>query len=263
MDQPQLTAHQFGATAANYLTSTVHTKGADLDRLVEVASRLRRPRALDLGSGAGHASFALARGGARRVVAYDLSPDMLAVVATEAMARGHVAIETVSGPAERLPFADASFELVVTRFSAHHWLDVPQALVEAARVIVPGGTLIVIDVLAPEAPLLDTALQTLELLRDGSHVRNYRESEWQAMLAAAGFGAPISNEPTIDRWKLPLEFQSWVTRIGTPAARVDALKVVLDALPRETRAYFAITEQRGFSIDSGWMEVRKPPSTPQ
>jgi ubiquinone/menaquinone biosynthesis C-methylase UbiE len=263
MDQPQLTAHQFGATAANYLSSAVHAKGADLDRLAAVAARMRGPRVLDLGSGAGHASFALARRGGRRVVAYDLSPDMLAVVATEAIARGHLAIETVSGPAERLPFAQASFDLVVTRFSAHHWLDLPQALAEAARVVVAGGTLIVIDVLAPEAPLLDTALQTLELLRDGSHVRNYRGSEWRAMLAAAGFSAPKTDEPQIDHWKLSLEFQSWVSRIGTPAARVDALKVVFDALPSEARAYFAITADYGFSIDSAWIETTKPLSVPQ
>ena len=262
MDQPQLTAHQFGATAANYLTSAVHAKGADLDRISQVAARMHGPRVLDLGSGAGHASFAAARGGALRVVAYDLSPDMLAVVAAEAARRGHSAIETVSGPAERLPFADASFELIVTRFSAHHWLELARALAEAARVLIPGGTMIVIDVLAPEAPLLDTALQTLEFLRDGSHVRNYRESEWRAMLAAAQFSEPTTVKGEIDRWKLPLEFQSWVTRIGTPAGRIDALKVVLDALPREAREYFAVTQDYGFSIDSGWIEVRKPISAP-
>src|SRR5271163_4885936 len=73
MDQQQLTSHQFGATASHYLTSAVHATGADLDRLTNLAAALHAPRILDVGAGAGHASFALARGGARKVVAYDLS----------------------------------------------------------------------------------------------------------------------------------------------------------------------------------------------
>jgi len=250
MDQQQLTSHQFGATASHYLTSAVHATGADLDRLTNLAAALRAPRILDVGAGAGHASFALARGGARKVVAYDLSTDMLTVVAAQAAARRHAAIETLAGPAEHLPFADASFEVIVTRFSAHHWLDWAQALTEMARVLVPGGALVAIDVVAPEVPLFDTALQTLELLRDASHVRNYRGSEWRAALLEAGFAAP-----KIDRWKLMLEFQSWVARIATPAARVDALQAVFDALPREARDYLGVTDDYSFSIEAAWIET--------
>ncbi len=66
MDQPELTARQFGATAAKYLTSAVHATGADIERLAEICARSRPARTLDLGSGAGHASFALARGGEAR-----------------------------------------------------------------------------------------------------------------------------------------------------------------------------------------------------
>ncbi len=251
MDQPQLTARQFGSTAAKYLTSAVHATGADIERLAELCARSRPARALDLGSGAGHASFALARGGAQSVVAYDLAAPMLEVVAAEATARGHAQIRTVRGSADRLPFAGASFDLIVSRYSAHHWLDVPRALKEMRRALAPGGTLIVIDVLAPEAALMDTALQTLELLRDASHVRNYRASEWRAMFEAANL-----SRPALDCWKLELEFQSWIARIATPPARVDALKVVFGALPAEVREYFAVASDHSFTLDSGWLEAR-------
>jgi len=252
MDQQTLTAHQFGANAEYYLTSNVHANGADLERLAAHVRRSGAVRVLDLGCGAGHASYAAARGGAGTVVAYDLSPQMLAVVAAEAGRRGHSAIFTQTGPAEQLPFEDASFDLIVTRYSAHHWRDVEGALNAAARKLKYGGTLIVIDVLAPEDPLLDTVLQTVEILRDASHVRDYRESEWRTMLRTANFSAAESH-----RWKLPMVFDAWVARIGTPQPRVAALSVVFDELPQEARDYFAIAPDRSFQIDAGWLEARR------
>jgi SAM-dependent methyltransferase len=252
VDQQQLSVRQFGTSAANYLTSPVHAAGADLERLTAVAVQQQPARVLDLGCGAGHASFALARGGALRITAYDPSSDMLAVVVQEAAARGHEEIETSVGAAEALPFENNTFDLVVTRYSAHHWTSVPRALAECARVTARGGRLIVIDVIAPETPLFDTSLQVIEFLRDASHVRNYRVSEWVAMQRAAGF-----REPAVARWKLPLEFGSWIARIGTPHARVAALRTVFAELPNEARGYFQISPELSFVTDSAWLEALK------
>jgi ubiquinone/menaquinone biosynthesis C-methylase UbiE len=252
MDQRNLAARQFGDSAANYLASSVHAKGADLDRLESLTRRRRPGRALDLGCGAGHAAFALARGGAASVVAYDLSEQMLAVVEREATARGHSQIAIRRGAADRLPFEDASFDLIATRFSAHHWPSVPAAVTAVVRALRPGGTLVVIDVIAPESALLDTTLQTIELLRDMSHVRNYRASEWRSMLSVPGLTIAAS-----DTWKLPLEFDSWVRRIATPSRRIDALRAVFDDLPAEARDYFSVTADGSFTSDALWLEVAK------
>jgi SAM-dependent methyltransferase len=252
MDQRNLSARQFGDNAANYLNSPVHARGADLDRLQALTLRLRPQRTLDLGCGAGHAAFALARGGATSVIAYDPSGPMLAAVEREAVARGHAQIATRQGTADQLPFEDASIDLVVTRYSAHHWPQVEVAVTEIVRVLRPGGTLVVIDVVAPESALLDTTLQTLELLRDSSHVRDYRASEWHSMLSASGLACGAS-----EQWKLPLEFDSWVRRIATPARRVDALRTVMQDLPAEAREYFCVAADGSFSSDSLWIEALK------
>jgi ubiquinone/menaquinone biosynthesis C-methylase UbiE len=251
MDQQRLVVQQFGSTAANYLTSNVHAEGEDLRRLSALARQRQARRVLDLGCGAGHASFALAAGTVGEVVAYDLSEDMLKVVQAEAATRGLGNLVTKQGRVESLPFENAGFDLVATRFSAHHWLDVAGALAEARRVLAPGGTLLIIDVVAPETPLYDTVLQTVEILRDASHVRDYRVSEWQGMLAAAGFAFEAT-----DGWKLPMVFASWVKRIGTSAERIAALEVTMRELPQEVREYFAMQADNSFSIDVAWIEAR-------
>jgi ubiquinone/menaquinone biosynthesis C-methylase UbiE len=248
MDQRGLSIVQFGSSAEHYLASAVHSQGADLEQLVAVARATPSVRALDLGCGAGHVAYALARGGADRVIACDPAASMLSVVAEEALRRGHDAIQTMLGSAEDLPFENASFDLIVTRYSAHHWGNVPRALEECARVMAAGGRLIVIDVVAPEVPLLDTSLQVLEFLRDGSHVRDYRLSEWRDMCEAAGFA-----ESSRRTWRISIDFPTWIARIGTPPERAAALRTVFPALPREVKDYFKISPECSFELDSAWM----------
>jgi ubiquinone/menaquinone biosynthesis C-methylase UbiE len=250
MDQQRISARQFGAKAASYLTSAVHATGADLERLKALAGQLRSKRALDLGCGAGHVSFALAHGGAQRVTAYDPSAEMLEVVAQVAAERGlEQVIDTCVGAAEVLPFEASTFDVIATRYSAHHWASVPRALAECARVLAPGGRMVVIDVIAPESPLFDTSLQVIEFLRDASHVRDYRASEWRTMYQAAGFA-----EPALTTWKLAIDFKDWIARIGTPADRIAALDSVFSELPSEAREYFQVSPERSFVSDSAWIE---------
>ena len=120
-------ADAFGTTAAAYLTSAVHATGADLQTLAREVAATPGASVLDLGCGAGHVSFAVAPH-AQSVVAYDIAEPMLATVAGAAAERGLTNIRTQQGPAEKLPFDDASFDWVLSRMSAHHWHGVPAAL---------------------------------------------------------------------------------------------------------------------------------------
>lgn len=256
MQQHNLVAQQFGHRAQAYLNSSVHAQGADLQALTELATQLQPQRALDLGCGAGHASFALAQGmqaaqqRGQQVVACDMSPAMLAVVQQQAQARGFTHLHVQQSVAEVLPFEDGWFDLVVTRFSAHHWMDVASALRDMKRVLRAGGRLVVIDVVAPEVPLFDTVLQSVEWLRDVSHVRDYRVSEWQQLLAQAGF---VCAPPR--QWKLPMEFDTWVKRMATPPTRVAAIREMFGAAPQEAKAYFAVADDDSFVIDVAWLSA--------
>src|ERR1051326_3116104 len=73
--------------ASAYLSSAIHAQGADLESLAALVEEDSAAQVLDLGCGAGHVSFAVAPR-AKSVVAYDLSSDMLEVVARAAADRG-------------------------------------------------------------------------------------------------------------------------------------------------------------------------------
>jgi ubiquinone/menaquinone biosynthesis C-methylase UbiE len=236
-------ADAFGSTAAAYLTSPSHASGADLATLAAEIAATPGASVLDLGCGAGHVSFAVAPH-ARAVTAYDISPQMLATVVATARERGLGNIGTQLGAAEALPFSDAAFDWVVSRFSAHHWHGVPRALAEVRRVLKPGARVLFVDVAGADHPLVDTHLQAVEVLRDGSHVRNYRADEWLALFAGAGFTARIR-----ERWRLPMEFDSWVARMRTPEVRVAAIRSLWSGAPDEVRECFAVQPDGSFMLD--------------
>jgi ubiquinone/menaquinone biosynthesis C-methylase UbiE len=244
-----LVAGQFGPRANAYVESAVHARGEDLGALEAVVEKIRPARALDLGCGGGHVAYLLARHAAR-VVAVDLSADMLAAVAETAKDKKLSNIETHRASVERLPFGDASFDCVVTRYSAHHWLDFEGGLREARRVAKPGSPAIFMDVFTPGVPLLDTHLQSLELLRDTSHVRNYTVAEWSGALARAGFALKSAHT-----WRLHLEFESWIQRMRTPQVFTAAIRALQSGAPQEVRDHFAIKPDGSFTIDTMMLET--------
>lgn len=243
---------QFGAQASAYLNSDVHSQGADLQAIAALVAGRSQARALDLGCGGGHVSFAVAPH-VREIVAYDLSAEMLAVVAQAARERGFGNLKTERGVAEKQPFADASFDYVFSRWSAHHWRDLDLGLREAARVLKPGGTAVFIDTVTPALPLLDTFLQTIELLRDPSHVRDYSRAEWVATVGRAGLLAGSASER-----RVRLDLRTWLERMRTPAVQGDAIRALEAAISDSVRRHFAIEADGSFSIDVLTLGATKP-----
>ncbi len=246
-----LVGEQFGARASAYLTSAVHATGADLARLAQIARERPTARVLDLGCGGGHVAFAVAPH-VRAVVAYDLAAEMLDVVARAARERGLVNVTTQQGVAERLPFAAASFDMVMSRYSAHHWRDLAAGLAEAARVLKPGGVAAFVDSVSPGLPLLDTFMQAIEILRDPSHVRSYSGAEWEAGLARAGFAATATR-----RHRVRLVFKTWVERMATPRVQVEAIRALQGAMSESVTRWFEIEPDGSFTIDVAAFECTK------
>src|SRR6185312_14095368 len=81
---------------------------------------------------------------------------------------------------------DESFDIVAVRLAPHHYADIDKGVSEMARVCRKGGKVLVVDTTASEDDDLDRQINELEKLRDSSHVRNYKPSEWRSMMEAAG-----------------------------------------------------------------------------
>jgi SAM-dependent methyltransferase len=168
--------------AEAYRTSEAHREGRDLDLLVEWAERART--ALDVGTGGGHVARRL-RDAGLEVVSLDPAPGME---------------PDVVAPAEHLPFADASFDVVACRVAAHHFEDVEAAVREMARVA-RDLVLVADNLFAGEQA------EEADRVRDPSHVRNYTEAEWRRLFAAAGLDVdeaftyvhPVLLEPWLER----------------------------------------------------------------
>ena len=223
VDVHQKVQAQFGATAAAYTTSAGHSDQTVLDALVALAAPKPSDVVLDIATGAGHTALAFAPH-VRQVVAYDLTEPMLAETAKNAAQRGLANVVARQGPAEKLPFPDAGFDIVTVRLASHHFAGNAAAVHEMARVTKPGGCVVVVDNYGPEDEALDAALQHIEKLRDPSHVRSYRLSVWRRFLADAGLTIQCEITTHYSEGRRGMDFDDWVRRSKTPPDRVAELR---------------------------------------
>lgn len=232
---------QFGAVATAYTTSSVHAAGADLAALLEAAAIQGGERVLDVATGGGHTALALARQGVD-VTAVDLTAEMLAAAQAYAESQGVTTIRYVVGDAEALPFSDGAFDIVTCRYAAHHFPHPAAAVGEWARVLRPGGRLLLGDVVSPEDLTSDTFLNTVEILRDPSHVRDHTVAQWYTMLEAAGFTVT-----TAGVFPLRLEFASWTARMRTPEAAAAQIRALFAGAPASVQETLSLEPDGAFT----------------
>jgi ubiquinone/menaquinone biosynthesis C-methylase UbiE len=141
-----------------------------------------RDRLLDVGCGSG-AGVRAAAATVERAVGLDISPAMIS--RARELAAGLAGVEFVVGESAQLPFPDEAFTAVMCSSSFHHYPDPGRALGEMARVLAPGGRVVLAE---PSGDILLSRIADRLLRRfDASHVRLYRSGELRALVNAAGF----------------------------------------------------------------------------
>lgn len=231
-----LSRRQFAAYAQNYVTSPFHAGGSDLSLLPAIAGLTGTEAVVDVATGAGHLALALAPHAAS-VTATDLTPEMLVQARRLAAERGVAGVTFIDADAERLPFPDAGFDVVTCRTACHHFPNVAAFVREAARVLKPGGRLVVVDNVAPEEEPLDRFINELERLRDPSHHRAWRLSEWEAFFRGAGLSFAVAHQ-----FRTAMDREDWLARMNTPAGEATEVRRRLAGAPPEAREAFGITE---------------------
>jgi hypothetical protein len=180
-----------------YRTSAAHSRGPDLDVVVEWAEGCRT--AIDVATGGGHVARRLREAGLE-VVSCDPAPGMRPDVICFA---------------EELPFADASFDLAATRVAAHHFADVARATVELGRVA--SERVVVVD-----TTFMGEDVERAEALRDPSHVRNYSEEEWRSFFEGAGIAVE-----EVRFFSTPIDFEEWLIRTDCTGETAEEVRALL------------------------------------
>ncbi|HEY3182826.1 MAG TPA: class I SAM-dependent methyltransferase [Gaiellaceae bacterium] len=182
-----------------YRTSVTHATDADLDIVVELCNPHEGVKILDVATGGGHVARRLREEGAE-VVTLDPSPGMQ---------------PDVVASAESIPFADGSFDVVVTRIAPHHFQDMGAALGEIVRV---SNRLVVIE----DTLYSSEEHEEAEKLRDPTHVRSYSEEEWRDMLVDAG----LEIEQVLYFEKIH-DVEDWLARTGCTGEASERVRELL------------------------------------
>lgn len=231
-DSKALSEERYTKFAEGYVTSQTHAKGSDLDRLIAIADPQADWVALDIATGGGHTALKFSAY-VKQVIATDLTPRMLekakAFITEE---KGVTNVDFKQADAENLPFEDAQFDLVTCRIAPHHFPNVPQFVNECARVLKPGGMLLVQDHVLPEDDASARYVDEFETVRDPSHNRAFNESEWKAMFESAGVTVAHTEE-----YMKQHDFLDWSKRQGNDDATIAQLIQLMNDAPPIAKAW--------------------------
>jgi ubiquinone/menaquinone biosynthesis C-methylase UbiE len=225
MDHQQRVRDEITRQAETFSASPAITDQALAQRIIAALGEDATGAVLDVACGPGVLSAAVAET-ACEVVAFDLTPLMLEKAAQRCAAAGRDNVSFREGNAAEMPFADAAFDAVVTRLSVHHFDQPARVFAEIFRVLRPGGSFVVADVVSSEVTAESELQNAIEILRDPSHTRMLPAAELASLVEGAGFA--IEANAT---WDKPREFEEWMGIVNDPV-RLPPLRVVVRALAR-------------------------------
>jgi ubiquinone/menaquinone biosynthesis C-methylase UbiE len=241
--------HQFDRQSDRYGRDHILADVSDLQAILARLPSLSGRKALDIATGGGHTGLHLASQG-WQVTFTDISAAMLERANATAKERGFT-VEARQHPAESLPYADGTFDLVTCRVAPHHFSDPAAFVRETARVLKRGGAFVLIDGSIEDGqPEADAWLHEIEKLRDPSHVRLLTPNTWKRLCAEAGLQVVFAELSWLKQPNLNWYFDTAAT---SPENRAKVLDLIRNA-PASARALFRLGEEDG-KIVWWWQRV--------
>jgi SAM-dependent methyltransferase len=180
---------QFTRQAVPFSTAAPIADPGALQAIVAAASPGPDDTLLDVACGGGLVVCAFAPH-LKHATGIDMTPAMLDRAQALAADRNLGNVAWREGDVAQLPYPDAHFTIVVTRFAVHHFPEPAAVIREMVRVAAPGGRIVVVDTCAAPDPAKAMRFNELERLRDPSHVRALPLAELEGLFRAAGLGPP-------------------------------------------------------------------------
>ncbi len=229
---------EFSHQSRSFDRAAVMSSAETLGALLELVPNGAGGRWLDVACGTGVVTRALA-GEVDEVLGIDLTAAMLDVGRREARSAGLPNVAFESGDATALALPAESFDGAVTRFSLHH-IPVPRRVItELARVVRPGGLVIIGDHVSDEDAAGAAWHQEIERLRDPSHWSCLSPARIRAVGESAGLR--LDEERLIP---IELDFDEWLARSSAGADHAELISACLAERPEGT-ASFKLVERDG------------------
>jgi ubiquinone/menaquinone biosynthesis C-methylase UbiE len=229
---------RFTRTAEAFSTFVLQKRGADADRLADMAGPKVTDRVLDAACGPGTYALRFAPR-VRTAVGLDYTPAMLSKARATALEAGLANTAFTRGDVTSIPFRNASFDIVTCGFSIHHLAKPADAVREFARVLSRGGRLALMDLIVPE-PGRPEVNNRIEIARDPSHVHTHTQPELLRLVESAGLRVCAA-----ERVENPRSFNHWMQVAGRGPG---------DGIYEETRRLMEAT----FDDDSAGFHPRRP-----
>ena len=240
--------------ARAYAATELPKRSPEVEAFIDWVCPKTRDRAVDVASG----PATIARFMARRVrfaCALDLSHAMLCQAIPSAKSARNLLL--TAGNVERLPFRDASFDLVTCAYSFAVFRDLPLVLRECARVMKPAGRMGLIDVVAPEDPHKCACLNRLEAMRSDFHTRIPTYSECLQFFRNSGLTVVSSRSR-----RAPQKMTDWLrlSPVAADACRARELRqALLDSISGDQAGLHPRREGREvhFEYQTAWFLLRR------
>ncbi|HEU4415020.1 MAG TPA: methyltransferase domain-containing protein, partial [Candidatus Angelobacter sp.] len=189
-----------------------------LNMIVQAANAAAEDTSLDVACGPGLLACAFARV-VRHASGIDMTPAMLEQAKRVQQEQGLNNLSWRQGDVTSLPYPDADFSIVSSRFVLHHLEEPLTVLREMVRVCQPGGRVVIAD-MAPVPEKAD-ALNAAERLRDPSHVRAMPPEELIGLFSKAGLG-----KPQVTSYRMEGELEDLLSRSFPNEGNADRLRQI-------------------------------------